>query len=148
MITFYPGDIASFLPHKDSTQPRPVSLETYSTRFKNQFEKILEEERDNIEPDYSYEVDRNYRIIGSPHFTADANYLGHFINDGSKLHPSGTSKEYLEESLSKSNCGYYHMKDLLVGIVATEDIKKNEELYIPYGIEYWKRHNQRLSDQE
>ena len=143
IITFYPGDIASFLPNEDQIKPEHVSLETYSQRFKNQFEKNIKKERDAnaMMNKYTYNVDKKYRIIGSPYFKDDTNYMGHFINDGSKLNPSDTSKEYLEASLLKSNCGYFHMKDLLIGIVATENIKKYEELYIPYGEEYWENYN-------
>ena len=74
-------------------------------------------------------------IIGCPDFTKDTNYLGHFINDGSK-------SDFAESSL-KSNCRFYHLKDLLVAIIATKNIKKDEEFYITYGIEYWESYNKR-----
>ena len=143
IVTFYPGDIASFVPNEDKINPEHVSLETYSHRFKNQFgENIKKEQEDSaMRNKYTYEVGNNYRIIGSPYFTENTNYMGHFINDGSKLDSSESSKEYLEASLLKSNCGYCHLKDLLVAIIATENIKKDEELYITYGIEYWTNSN-------
>ena len=149
MVTFYPGDIASYVPNEDKIKPEHVSLETYSQRFKTQFEKNIKKERDAIAMTnkYTYDVDTNYRIIGSPYFKDDTNYMGHFINDGAKLNPSETSKEYLEASLLKSNCGYYHMKDLLIGIVATENIKKDDEFYITYGVEYWENYNKLHSEQ-
>ena len=149
MVTFYPGDIASYVPNEDKIKPEHVSLETYSQRFKTQFEKNIKKERDAtaMMNKYTYDVDTNYRIIGSPYFRDDTNYMGHFINDGAKLNPSETSKEYLEASLLKSNCGYYHMKDLLIGIVATENIKKDEEFYITYGVEYWENYNKLNSEQ-
>ena len=149
MVTFYPGDIASYVPNEDKIKHEHVSLETYSQRFKTQFEKNIKKERDAtaMMNKYTYDVDTNYRIIGSPYFRDDTNYMGHFINDGAKLNPSETSKEYLEASLLKSNCGYYHMKDLLIGIVATENIKKDDEFYITYGVEYWENYNKLNSEQ-
>ena len=41
LITFYPSDIASYAPNGDMVKPGHVSIETYSQRFKIQFEKIL-----------------------------------------------------------------------------------------------------------
>ena len=149
MVTFYPGDIASYVPNEDKIKHEHVSLETYSQRFKTQFEKNIKKERDAtaMMNKYTYDVDTNYRIIGSPYFRDDTNYMGHFINDGAKLNPTETGKEYLEASLLKSNCGYCHMKDLLIGIVATENIKKDDEFYITYGVEYWENYNKLNSEQ-
>ena len=39
LITFYPSDIASYAPNGDLDKPGHVSIETYSERFKIQFEK-------------------------------------------------------------------------------------------------------------
>jgi len=143
LITFYPSDIASYAPNGDLSKPGHVSIETYSQRFKIQFEKNIKKERENCAMinEYIYDLDQNYRIIGSPFFIKDTNYMGHFINDGAKSDSIESNKVYLTISSLKSNCRFYHLKDLLVAIIATKDIKKDEEFYITYGIEYWESYN-------
>ena len=98
LITFYPG----------------ISVETYSHPFKNHFGENIKKERESrsLINEYTYDLDKNYRIIGSPYFKKDTNYLGHFINDGVQL---------------KTNCRFYHLKDLHVAMIATKNIKKDEE---------------------
>ena len=42
----------------------------------------------------------------------------------------------------KANCIFHNLKgDLHVAIVTTKDIKKGEELFISYGLGYWKSYN-------
>ena len=124
LITFYPSDIASYVPNGDMSKSDHISVETYSPRFKTQFEENIKNERDihAMINEYTYDLDQNYRIIGCPDFTKDTNYLGHFINDGSKSDST--------ESPLKSNCRFYHLKDLHVAIIATKNIQKDEEFYI------------------
>ena len=74
--------------------------------------------------EYAYDLDKNYRIIGSPVFIKDTNYMGHFINDGAKSDSTESNKVYLSISPSKSNCRFYHLKDLLIAIIATKILKK------------------------
>ena len=69
--------------------------------------------------------------------------MGHFINDGAKSDSIESNKVYLTISSLKSNCRFYHLKDLLIAIIATKNIKKDEEFYITYGIEYWESYNKR-----
>ena len=113
LITFYPGDIASYVPNGDMIKPDHISVETYSHRFKNHFGENIKKERESrsLINEYTYDLDKNYRIIGSPYFKKDTNYLGHFINDGVQL---------------KTNCRFYHLKDLHVAMIATKNIKKDE----------------------
>ncbi len=141
IITFYPGDIASYVPNGDMIKPSHVSLEIYSQRFKNQFGSNIKKEREDhaMINEYTYDLDQNYRIIGSPHFIKDTNYMGHFINDGAKLDSTESNKVYLTTSPLKSNCRFYNLKDLHVAIIATKNIKKDEEFFITYGKEYWER---------
>ncbi len=142
IITFYPGDVASCVPNGDASKPDHVSLESYSQRFKTQFEN-KEKLNVSILNEYTYDVDKNYRIMGCPYFTDNANYMGHFINDGVKLDVEGCDESYLASSSLKANCIFYHIKDLLVAIISTKYIKKGDELYIKYGTEYWKSYNKR-----
>ena len=136
LITFYPSHIASYVPNGDMIKPGHVSLETYSQRFKTQFGKNIRKEREihAMINGYTYDLDQNYRIIGSPYFITDANYMGHFINDGAKSDSTESNKVYLAISSLKSNCRFYHLKDLHVAIIATKNIQKDEEFYITWEI--------------
>ena len=141
IITFYPGDVASYVPNGDMVKSEHVSLETYSQRFKNQFEDNIKNEREVSASlnKYTYDVDDNYRIIGSPFFKDNTNYMGHFINDGA----AEFDDSYLGMSTLKSNCGFYQLDGLHVAVISTTNIKKDEEFYITYGMKYWKNHNKR-----
>ena len=145
IITFYPADIASYIPNEDVIKPDHIPVETYSQRFKTQFGENIKKEREIAATmnEYTYDLDPNYRIIGSPYFTKDTNYMGHVINDGAKSDSTESNKVYLTISSLKSNCTFYHLKDLHVAIIATKNIKKDEELYITYGVEYWESYNKR-----
>ena len=44
---------------------------------------------------------------------------------------------YLKKTLATRNCEFYKLKDLHVAIIATKDIKKNDELFLSYGSHYW-----------
>ena len=150
LITFYPSDIASYVPNGDMIKPNHVSVETYSRRFTAQFGANIKKERviDAMINEYTYDLDQNYRIIGSPYFTKDTNYMGHFINDGAKTDSTESNKVYLTISPLKSNCRFYHLKDLHVAIIATQNIKKDEEFYITYGVECWESYNKRKLKKE
>ncbi len=145
VITFYPSDIASYVPNGDISKPGHISVETYSQRFETQFGENIKKEREDRARinEYTYDLDQNYRIIGSPYFTKDTTYLGHFINDGAKSDSTESNKVYLTISSLKSNCRFYHLKDLHVAIIATKNIQKDEEFYITYGVEYWESYNKR-----
>ena len=62
IITFYPGDIASFVPNEDPINPNHVSIETYSARFEKQFGENIKDQEDR-ERQHSYAIDNKYRII-------------------------------------------------------------------------------------
>ena len=132
IITFYPSDIASYVPNEDMSKSDHLSIETYSQRFKNHFGENIKKERDvqAMINEYTYDLDQNYRIIGSPYFITDANYMGHFINDGAKSDSTESNKVYLAISSLKSNCRFYHLKDLHVAINATKNIQNDEEFKI------------------
>ena len=68
--------------------------------------------------------------------------MGHFINDGAKSNSTDKSNEiYKTITLLKKNCKFYNLKDLHVAIISTKNIKIGEELFISYGIGYWKSYN-------
>ena len=141
LITFYPADFIEYSPDKNRHIPGHRVAIFRSARLEKVFGAIFNKEvRDN---DYAYYIDQTYTIIGEKKFDNDPNYLGHLINDGAKSNSSEKSdKIYAMISLLKGNCKYYNLKGgLHVAIIATNDIKKGKELFIPYGIPYWSSYN-------
>ena len=149
VVTFYPADIASYVPNGDADKPDHVSIESYSQRFETQFGRTVKtgEEKTEFLTDYAYDIDKNYRIMGSPHFKDNPNYLGHFINDGNRLGVEEDDETYLASSSLKANSIFYHIKDLLIAIVATKDIQQGDEIYIKYGVGYWKNYHKQTHQQ-
>lgn len=150
VVTFYPADVALYVPNGDADKPDHVSIESYSQRFETQFGRTIknEEEKTTFLADYAYDVDKTYRIMGSPHFKDNSDYLGHFINDGIRLGLEGGDETYLASSSLKANSIFYHIKDLLIAIVATKDIQKGDEIYIKYGVGYWKNYHKQTQTQQ
>ena len=93
--------------------------------------------------DYGFDIDNYYSICGHKDFTNDSNYLGHLINDGAKHNSTARSENiYLKISYLKSNCMFQKSKyGLYVAVVSTKNIEPGEELFISYGIPYWRSHN-------
>lgn len=140
LITFYPGDIIEYIPNKDRYS-KHISIFYTSIRTGDTFGS---DSFKNRNPDYQFDVNEQYSIYGNPFFDKDPNFLGHFINDGAKTNGSEISnKLYLNISFLKANCDFYVIKELLVAIVATKDINKDDELFINYGIIYWDFFNKR-----
>lgn len=142
LITFYPGDVLEYTPNRDRNNNNHCVITYSSKRFKNKYGNVAKEEkyRDN---NYAFTISNLYTIIGDPFFDKDPNYMGHFINDGAKSTSTRQSNEiYLKISLLKANCCFQHIRgDIHVAIVSTRDIKKDEELFIHYGLQYWESFN-------
>lgn len=137
LATFYPGDAVEYMPNRDRNLGNSLKMILYSRRMD---EKPDEEIRNN---DYAVDVNSSYTIFGDPIFDDNPDYVGHFINDGAKSDSTPQSDEiYSKISLLKSNCRFQVLKEgLHVGIVTTKDVKAGEELFIIYGLPYWKTYN-------
>lgn len=106
--------------------------------------------------DYNYYVNRNSRecleyddyffktehfiIAGMKEICHNPSYLGHMINDSSN---SGDEDTYEREIDEKRNCAFYGIlcPDNSLGflfVLAVKNISKDEELFVPYGYDYWK----------
>jgi len=76
-------------------------------------------------------------------------FLGHMINDGAKGHSStcDTSKKdydlYHIISIMKSNSKFVDIKkkNMVISVIATRDISKDEEILVTYGYKYWMSYN-------
>ncbi len=144
LITFYPGDILEFTPNKDRHLPKHLLINYSSERFQDTYGKTLDNRISKRNNDYALKVDDYFTIISEPSFDTDSNYMGHLINDGACLSSSNINNEqaielYVKISFMKANCRYYMLKEgLHMAMVATRDIKKDEELLAMYGVDYWK----------
>ncbi len=144
LITFYPADFVEYSPDKNRHIPKHLVGVSRSARYVRSFGLITDSNvRDN---NYACYIDPKYTIIGEKTFDNDPNYLGHLINDGAKSDSSKKSNRiYSTISSLKANCKYYNLKGgLHVAIIATKNIREGEELFITYGIPYWRSHNNKI----
>jgi len=76
-------------------------------------------------------------IMGVPSLIDNTNLVGHIVNDYCKTDGSET-QNYIYNHLTHENrnCKYYPYH-IFILIVTTKDIKKGDELFVPYGIDYW-----------
>jgi SET domain-containing protein len=142
LITFYPGDIVRYYPNGRKKLKNEKIW--HSVYYSDRYDKIRE--RDNMwDDDYAINLDNYYSICSHSGFTNDSNYLGHIINDGAKHNSTEKSEKlYMKITQIKSNCIYYPMIDNFhLAIVSKRDIKKGEELYVSYGMLYWRSRNNR-----
>ena len=79
-------------------------------------------------------------IAGNPDiYSSDA--CGHLINDGAMLENDdfgpGEMATYMRLSYNKQNCGFVPVYGCFLAVVATRDIRKDEELHTHYSPEFW-----------
>jgi SET domain-containing protein len=53
----------------------------------------------------------------------------------------GDERAYFNLSAAHANCGIKSLSDYHLVVVALKDISKGEELFTPYGINYWRIKN-------
>lgn len=138
LITFYPGDIVLFYPNNDLLKINDKVV--FSILASKRFEPFSNPSANFGDDEYFFMMDNKaYAIIGSPRFDKDPNYLGHLINDGVYNPWSKSVYSYERDAYKTDNCDFYYIiNNLHVGIMATKDINKGEELFLSYGIDYWK----------
>ena len=143
LITLYPGDVIEITPNKDRHIDGHKTGVFPSERLYRKYGNITDKKHQNN--DYAFMIDDVYKIFGDPIFNDNPNYMGHFINDKAKSDSTEDSDKIYEKiSLEYANCQIYPIENLHVGILASKDIKKDEELFTTYGINYWKSHNKTL----
>lgn len=92
---------------------------------------------------YIYRISNDLMIAGLPQIKNNMTYVGHMINDNSN---SKFKASYEREAFEKSNCSFVKIIDytnecVFVVVVAITDIQIGEELFVPYGHEYWIHHS-------
>jgi len=142
-LTFYPGDALICKAKRINLRKvyTPAGLETssqscyvryYSSRYINASHQEESPLESNIKEGYWYDIDDTYAIYGDPSFTDNPWYIGHIINDAIDFR---TENSYG----SRKHNSYFHnlTSGLGVAIMAKTNIKKDEEILISYGSEYW-----------
>jgi len=88
---------------------------------------------------YSIHLNKNIACVGDPNKKNCGAYLGHFINDGFKM-KNDNVKKYLRISLDRRNCRIDVDIDvpIFIKVIATKDINVGEEVFLSYGVEYWR----------
>lgn len=100
-----------------------------------------DEDKDlNIKPEdydgYIFQVNKLTSVGGNLNNISNRSYIGHILNDISA--PSTLQAELEYSKGTGYNCMFQNVLDCHIAIIATRDIKKDEELFISYGVEYWK----------
>ncbi len=92
---------------------------------------------------YGYKLNNEYKICGDPRIIDDTDYLGHMINDGARGHASRSKPNKLDKEIYNkivvkiNNASSYYVDRFCVAIISIRDIKKGEEILMPYSYEYW-----------
>lgn len=133
LVTFYPGDSVVFkiyeeTNHDNMTHQAMISMMNFDMQFYT--ESFLNR--------YRFNVNEEYYIVGNPNHILDNAYIGHIINDGAILDDKNDTRKYTMETRVKCNVGAISLQGLHMAIVANRDIKKDEEIFMPYGAEYWR----------
>jgi hypothetical protein len=130
IITFYPVDILYLNVGENET------VMSFSKRYKQLYSDDL---ISNIKSNYRYYIDENINIVGDPIFFNNPNYLGHLINDSMNHNKTKKSRnKYISQSQLKSNCDFISNTPFLyITVVSNKFIKKDEELFVSYGVQYW-----------
>lgn len=117
---------------------------------------LVDEKKLNITDDiicsYSFILDKYYTICADPRII-DKNmlYVGHILNDALKCKSDINNINQKEKNIYekiceiKNNCKYLNLENLLIVIVANQDIKQGEELLVYYGFDYWVKKNSNFS---
>jgi hypothetical protein len=100
----------------------------------------------NTFDDYEMLLQKNESIIGFPTIVNDMKFVGHMLNDpiGNIFCSPKRSvilkciSEYNQRIVSDSNCACQtNYETNHTYIVTRKNIKKNDELLLPYGAKYW-----------
>jgi len=102
---------------------------------------------DKLDKDYMYtSLGNDFSIVGHPELCNNPYMLGHLINDPCdevwKREGETFGKwysRYMIKSKMGSNCRF--TENGIVAMIATRDIKKDEEIYVMYDVDYWGHRN-------
>jgi len=143
LITVYPGDALLLWDASHGGKPGPEGCDLRSI-FGNH---ITASEQTSLDfflrrtnaRDYEVQTSAMRSIVGDPHRSEDAAYIGHFANDGAAL-LGGDDAQRLSYSLTSAkamNACFVSLERCHLVTMATRDIKMDEEVLMSYGEGYW-----------
>lgn len=96
--------------------------------------------------DYIIQVKDDIILIGHPGIYENMNWVGHKINDGYKhnykIINDKNINNYNKKSDNYNNSAFsYNKIDEIILVIATKNIKKNDEILVSYGFDYWLHRN-------
>ncbi len=139
LVTFYPVDIVEYYPGGKRKEKIPGKI-YFSKRLKrkNNLTNIINYDNHS----YACHLNENFTLIADPDFK-NPTHLGHLINDVGIHDSTEQSIEKYKETLDKTNCQIYQSNnDLKIVVIATKNIEKGNELFLHYGVGYWKTYNE------
>jgi SET domain-containing protein len=96
--------------------------------------------------DYSIRYDESIIITGNPLLYKNEKMIGHLCNDGYKHNFINKNKKNIKK-YNKKRKEYNNTKFCLIedttfmGIISTKNIKKDDEILVDYGFDYWLKRN-------
>lgn len=130
-ITFYPANcVINF-----DTFVKGTCMISYDEEIDEEFKNRVVNDDPEIEK-MKIIVNEKYSIIANAKKIYSTSYLAHLVKDCVKYENDDTF--YLFASLLGSNCRIYNVLNSHLVLVSMKDIKKGEELYCTYGVNYWK----------
>lgn len=141
IITIYPADVAMELVDEKTNQYNTlISKELYNLKFSEvgfTKENLIELCSDFFR-EYLVQLTETINISGTPEIYDDVTYVGHIINDGTRIIPTNKNMidEYDVSSKLRQNCYFKYYNNLLF-VIANKSISKDEEIFVSYGGNYW-----------
>lgn len=123
-----------------------LMLEEIKTKDDTEYNSLFSHDNFELDENYKIKVNNKYSIYGNKNNISNNLLLGHIINDSSNIVIN--EKNNIEEELktkimdymknSKNNCTIMMNERLgICYIKTTKDIKKDEELFMSYQLNYW-----------
>ena len=135
LITIYPAHIIEIV-----LQPKVFRL-TSINEYRHPY-KILNWK------DYAIKYDNKSYIIGNPKLKENTNFAGHLCNDGYKHNFISKNKKnknkYNKKIIELNNASFRELRNpnfIGIGIISNKNIKKDEEILVSYGFDYWLKRN-------
>lgn len=79
-------------------------------------------------------------LVGDDQYYADSRFIGHIINDPCDFTKGKvTTVDYEKQIMEKANASLitYSKDKRFMYVIATKDIAKDEEVFVPYGCRFW-----------
>ena len=134
--------------NKDLDEGKLITLYPAHYIFDNHNKKLLYGVKtpDNIIKKYEYEYDlpNGISIAGDPNIMNNPSFLGHIANDGYRSYSTTNNNKnrnkYNKNSKEKNN-SYFNIHKGVLQLNAYKNIKKDEEILVGYGFNYWMSHD-------